>query len=231
VDIKTDEFDLGFVSSEPPAYGATAAGRLRGPTLPWWQTSPAYRRHNFRWNPFGEAPPAELGKMALVNEAALWMAPFQPVQILAPSGHGKTTHLLALQARHPGAIYEYVPFAQRKFRARPSPDQWFLLDEAQRVNARQLRDLFVRQPWLALGTHEDLQPHCPYPLRTLHIEALSLATLRGIVSRRMEWAKADPHLPRPALDDARLTRLLQSHGGNLRAIVQALYDSIQRGEM
>jgi len=204
---------------------------VRAQSWPWWQATPGYQRRNLRWNPFGEAPLRELGEMAIVEEGALDVAPFQPLQIMAPAGHGKTTHLLALQARHRGAIYEYVPVEGRDFRTRPTSMQLFLLDEAQRVNRRQLRRLFASQSLLALGTHTDLQPYCRHPLRTLRIEALSLAKLRAIVSARLSWARADPGRPVPTIDDSRLSLLLQSHAANLRAILEALYDWFQHVEM
>jgi hypothetical protein len=229
--IKPNDPGLGLLGFALPSIVEGAERPVRMPTVLWWQRPPAFQRHNVRWNPFGDTLPAELGTMAVVNDSALSIAPFQPLQILAPAGHGKTTHLLALQARHAGATYEYVPLGQHSVRTQPSPDRLFLLDEAQRVRPSQLRDLFMRQPWLAVATHEDLQQHCPHPLRTLRIEPLSMVTLRTIVSRRMEWARADPRESLPAIDDVRLTQLLQSHGGNLRAILEELYDRIQRDEM
>jgi hypothetical protein len=200
-------------------------------TLPWWQALPAYQGLNLRWNPFGDASPAELAVMAIVEEDPLRLRPFEPLQIMAPAGHGKSTHLFTLQARVPDAVYEYVPFDQSQFRSRPGADQLFLLDEAQRVHRRHLRKLFARQRWLVLGTHHDLQADCPHPLRTFRIEPLSLTKLRAIVSARFRWAQADPNRPVPTIADAQLAQLLQSQGANLRAIIETLYEWIQHGKV
>ncbi len=172
-----------------------------------------------------------IGSIAVVDDASVAVSPFVPLQIIGEAGHGKTTHLLALHARLPLSRYEYVPIGQDHFFSELPSEGVFLLDEAQRVKAKQLRALFVTQPLLVLGTHADLQPYCPHPLRTLRLESLSLAKLRSVVNARFLAARLDARASVPTLDDVRLAGLLLSHGANLRAIEQTLYDWVQDGKL
>lgn len=194
----------------------------------WWQRPPAFSQLNLRCNPFGELSAEERGRLAVLNVDSIQPRRFQPVQIIADVGHGKTTHLLALAHRVANALYEYVPCGSNSFHSRPGPDQLFLLDEAQRVRRSHLRSLCRFHPWLVFGTHEDLSPWCPHPLRTLQLTTLSLEKLQQVVQARLLWAR-DPAIGDPPLVSAALLEELRSrHGANIRAIEDELYNRYQR---
>lgn len=198
--------------------------------MTWWQKAPAFTQLNLRFNPFGELDRSERGRLAVVDLDSIRPGRFQPLQIIADSGHGKTTHLLALMDRTPGAVYEYVPEGADHFLLKPDSERLFLLDEAQRVRRSHLQALFRAQPWLVLGTHDDLSGWCPYPLRTLRLDSLLLEKLQKIVEARIRWA-LDKSSKRPfRVPLERLEELRQRHGANLRAIEDELYDWFQRGE-
>lgn len=194
--------------------------------IPWWQRPPAFARYNLRRNPFGELTSEERGALAVIDLPPITEA--APLQIVADAGHGKTTHLLGLRARERHSTYEYVPEGQRSVKTALPVRGLFLLDEAQRLTARELRRVLAMQPLLALGTHEDLSARSPRPLVTLRLEALSLAKLRSVVEAKIA-AAADG--PPPIVTDDRLEALRSEHGANLRAIEHTLYDWVQHGEL
>jgi len=199
---------------------------MLGGIMLWWQRQPAYRDLDLRWNPFGELTPAERGQLAVVDAGdadVIRPGRFRPVQIIADAGHGKTTHLLALAQRTAGAIYEYVPEGTDTYQSAPLPEHLFLLDEAQRVRPAHLRRLLRSHPWLVFGTHQDLSPFSPHPVRTLRLTQLSGEKLHQIALARLQWAHGQAPGNPPALPPGLLESLRQKHGANLRAIEDDLY--------
>lgn len=181
---------------------------------------------NLRFNPFGEPAPEERGALAIVDLPAL--GPGEVVQFLGESGHGKTTHLLALRARDPRAVYEKLEEGDDRWRSRPGETVPFLLDEAQRIRGSWRRRLFTQTRTLALGTHEDLSAYSDRPVRTVRLVGLTTPPrLRAIVDRRIEWARRGPG-PVPVVPDPTLHVLMERHGGDVRAIFGLLYDSLQK---
>lgn len=180
---------------------------------------------NLRWNPFGEPAREERAALAVVDLPEL--RPGDVVQFVGPCGRGKSTHLLALAARHPGARLERVPLGCDRFEG-PVTEP-FLLDEADRVRPGLLRRLLETAPTLAIGAHEDLSGLSSRPLRTIRVGGLTAAKLRAVVDRRIEWARRGPG-PVPRVSDASLARLIDRHGDHLRGIENHLYDRLQTME-
>jgi hypothetical protein len=182
---------------------------------------------NLRWNPFGEPPLPARSRLAVVDLPE--MRPWDVVQIVGDSGRGKTTHLLALHAQHPGSVYVRMHEGEDRWRG-PVPTRGvFLLGEAQRLRAGDLRRLLAAGLSVGLGTHDDLSPAAGRPLRTVRADVMDTARLRAIVNRRLEWARRGPG-PVPAVPDAVLTLLVARHGTDVRAIEGVLYDAVQRLE-
>jgi hypothetical protein len=182
---------------------------------------------NLRRNPFGEPPVDTRASLAIVDLPDLRAG--EPVQLIGDSGRGKTTHLLALRARHPGAFYERLHEGESRLREPAPAAGTFLLDEAQRLNATDLRRLTAGDLVLAFGTHHDLSPVVGRPLRTVRVDVVDVARLRAIVDRRLEWARRAPG-PVPVVPDAVLSVLIARHGTDVRAIEGALYDAVQKLE-
>lgn len=181
---------------------------------------------NLRFNPFGEPAPEERDGLAIVDLPEF--GPGEVVQFLGESGHGKTTHLLALRARDPRAVYEKLEEGEDRWRSCPSGPAPFLLDEAQRIRRSWRRRLFAEARTLALGTHEDLSAYSDRPVRTVRLVGLTTPPrLRDIVDRRIEWARRGPG-PVPVVPDPTLRVLMERHGGDVRAIFGLLYDSLQK---
>jgi hypothetical protein len=181
---------------------------------------------NLRWNPFGEPGPADWAALAVAELPEL--RPRDPVQFLGDCGRGKTTHLRALRARHPGAFYDRLEEGQDRCQTIPT-DGVFLLDEAQWLRPALLRRLVASEVALALGTHDDLTDSVGHPLRTVHVGAADVGRLRAIVERRIEWARRGPG-DVPVIPDHVLAQLTAAHGSNLRATLWTLYDAVQRME-
>ena len=179
---------------------------------------------NLRLNPFGEPPLSERPSLAVVDLPEL--RPGDPVQLIGDSGRGKTTHLLALLARHPGAVYERLHEGRDRCRGPAFSSGVFLLDEAQRLRPSLLRSVLAPNLAVALGTHEDLAPAAGRPLRTVRVDAVDVGRLRAIVDRRLEWARRGPG-PIPVVTDAVLEALAARHGSDVRAIEGVLYDAVQ----
>ena len=179
---------------------------------------------NLRFNPFGEPTLDDRPSLAVVELPPLGAG--DAIQFVGDSGRGKTTHLLALWGRTPGAVYERLQEGQDRCRGPVPPTGLFLLDEAQRLRGPLLRRLLRRAGPVALGTHQDLSTAAGRPLPTVHLNSLDVARLRSIVVRRLEWARRGEG-PIPEVPDAALGALIRRHGDDLRAIEGTLYDAIQ----
>jgi hypothetical protein len=179
---------------------------------------------NLRFNPFGEAGLDERPSLAVVDLPDLH--PGDVFQFVGDSGRGKTTHLLALWGRHPGAVYERLQEGQDRCRG-PLPESGLLLlDEAQRLRPSRLRSLLRRQGPTVLGTHLDLSQAARRSIPTVFLRGLDPSRLRSIVERRIGWARRSDG-PVPEVPDTTLRSLIQRHGDDLRAIEGTLYDAIQ----
>lgn len=137
---------------------------------------PAFRALNLRRNPFGELTPDEWARAAVVDLEPLlaWLdRDGRCLQLIAPCGRGKTTHLHALRAAIPGARF-------RRAGADPvGRDAVLLLDEADAVGplTRYRHHRHARR--LAIATHVDLARELGWfgwEVRTVHVAVRDRAT-------------------------------------------------------
>ena len=191
----------------------------------------AFAHLNLRYNPFGELEAAERARVAVVDCTPLRTAlstPGTALQLVAPCGHGKSTHLLALAASLPEArhlrLWNDAPVPS------PEPVDVLLLDEADAVWPWQRWSLLRSARSVAVGVHKS---HA-FELRSLgfrvvthHVACRTLEQVQAIVDRRIDAARLSPGSTPGVTRDA-LTQLHQTHGGNLRAIESDLYGAFQR---
>lgn len=206
-----------------PKFGGEQILGMSGIQLP-------YRHLNLRHNPFGELTESERVDLAVVcvdDVVALLRNPKQVVQYVGEKGHGKTTHLLKIRDAFPDCGYVHIPEGERRSVPLGNP---VLVDEAQRLTRWQRRRLFREDRALVLGTHQDFQPQLQKAGRQITTIAAcgqtSLNRMRQIVIDRIEFARRDSG-PVPTVPDETLKRLLQSEGGDIRTMLQILYDSLQ----
>ena len=186
---------------------------------------------NLRRNPFGETDLADRLDFAVIDVSHFverLRRPGYAVQFLGDKGHGKTTHLVAIQAEFPQSVYVHLGEGERHTFAASRP---LLIDELQRVPKRQRRKLFQRPVSFALGSHED----CADELRragveveTVHVgSTLTQDTLALIIERRIAWARRSP-APVPTVGCETVAKLLSEYRSDLRAIERHLYDVFQQ---
>jgi hypothetical protein len=194
--------------------------RSRGIRLP-------YSHLNLRVNPFGEPDLGERARLAVVTLPP-WTADV-PLQLIGGCGSGKTTHLLALQARHLDSQYYRLDLGQDRLPRRSADSAPLIVDEAQRLRRSHLRNLVQRHGRLALGSHEDLSVVAGRPFVTVRLGGWTLDRVRSIVKRRIEWARRGAG-PVPTVSDAFLQALLARHNDSVRGIEWELYDVFQKLE-
>lgn len=190
-----------------------------------------YSHLNLRHNPFGELTESERVHLAVVcidDVVALLRNSRQVVQYVGEKGHGKTTHLLKIQATFPQCGYVHIPEGER----RPVPaGEPVLIDEAQRLTWRQRKQLFREDRALVLGTHQNFEAELKKAGRQVTTitacNQTSLNRLQQIVIDRIEFARRASG-PVPTVHRRTLKRLLQSQGGDIRSMLQILYDALQK---
>ncbi|MFM7057386.1 MAG: hypothetical protein ACKO2P_10750 [Planctomycetota bacterium] len=199
----------------------------------------AYAHLNLRRNPFGALTTADAQAVAEVNltEAIDFLR--QPpasgrhsrppvLQLMGRQGSGKTTHLLALLAAFPGAVYSPIPIGQSP-RIRTDGDP-ILVDDAQWLTWALRRRLFRSHRRLVLGTHRDYATelrHCHRPLLTLSSETTrDPETLCRRLNARIEAARRGPGaVPIVSLHTA--TQAWNHHGADLRSVMERLFHIFQ----
>jgi hypothetical protein len=191
-----------------------------------------YAQWNLRRNPFGELTREERGELAFV-EVESWLDELSrgrtALQFLGPCGHGKTTHLFALQRALPGATYVYL--AEDGPQPRIPSVRPLLLDEAQRLGRWQRRAIFNQVGPLILGSHEDHTAElvrAGYRVVTEHVARLANpGRLRQALNRRIEASRSGPG-PLPWIDEAQAAELHQRFGADIRQVERFLYDDFQQ---
>lgn len=200
-----------------------------------------YARLGLWRNPFGELSRAERAELALIDvEACLakLATPHSALQILGPCGHGKTTHLLAIERAAAGCGYVYFPEDGAQ---PPLPcGRPLLVDEAQRLGWRRRRQLLCGSGPLVLGTHVDMSSalgRAGFEVFTIDVSIPQTpAQLQRMLNRRIEVSRLQSNCARAGeasahplcltLDDA--VALQQQLGSNIRRIEHHLYEVFQR---
>lgn len=189
---------------------------------------------NLRWNPFGEAGPADRAALAVVDVERLrpLLGRRRAVQLRADHGRGKSTTLLAMRA----ALAPGAPLirAGRHRGPLPSPvDGFVFVDEAQQGARARLLSLALRvargDACLVLSTHSDrrgLLTLAGLAVSDVSVPRPDEETLVALVERRMEWARKGDG-PLPGLSRAGAAAILARFGDDLRSAEAWLYDRIE----
>ena len=200
--------------------------------------SPFARLQLFR-NPFGELTRQERADLAIVDldDCLKWLQRDRAaLQILGPCGHGKTTHLLALERGLVGSAYVYFPEDGQQPAlpaARP-----LLVDEGQRLGWRRCREMLRGRGPLVIGTHVDLSAklrRAGFLVRSLDLaKPLDARRLQSILNRRIAASAVDNPSPSAEaveshyLQRAEVVALQGQFGSNIRLIEHHLYEAFQR---
>jgi hypothetical protein len=190
-----------------------------------------YVRQNLRRNPFGELDLETRAALAVADVeelVALLGTPGRVIQLLGGSGRGKTTLLLAIRDRFPGAPYLKIREGERAKIPQSHP---LFVDDVQLLPARQRKRLFGRRISFVVCTHEDLSVELEsYGLRVTCIrpaERLSPEALEQAFRRRIEAARRGLG-PVPWVSRDTVESLIRRHGEDVRAMELALYEGVQR---
>lgn len=200
-----------------------------GPTRYAWLP---YARLNLSRNPFGQLSPTDRVRAAVLTQQP-WLETLTQknaaIQFMGPAGHGKSTHLLALASACPDAAFVYLP-AQRPYPSIPVGCPLFI-DEAQRLPWMRRYRVFRRQVPLVLGTHRDLTPalrKAGYNVETVDVRQQCNPTkIHKMLNLRIELARLAPNRHTPEVSVQEVRNLIRSHGYNIRAIENQLYDQFQ----
>ncbi len=189
----------------------------------------------YRGNPFGTLTRAEWASLAVLTaeiEAALDSGAFH-LQMIGEKGHGKTSTLMALEARfrHEGAAvtYERVPAGSDRFHADLAGLDVLLLDEVQRLRRserRRLRRAALAGLRLIIGTHEDLRPVMArrgVPLTSICLHTLPFDHIRRIIDDRLAFFALPGAAARVTVPDDVLRQLLAEEHDSIRAVQDRLY--------
>jgi hypothetical protein len=189
-----------------------------------------YAHLNLRRNPFGEFSEDERTALALVDVEPIIARLNDPryvVQFVGEKGYGKTTHLLAIRSRLPGAGYVHIPEGERAAVPSGCP---ILIDEAQRLTQWQQFQVFRSNTPLVLGTHRDFQRkllRAGRVVETIKVErGTDTERLHRLLNARIEWVRrGDGQVPLITMATAK--NLRKEFGPNIRGILHHLYTAFQ----
>ena len=184
-----------------------------------------YSRLNLTRNPFGALTLEEWIETAVLDLPPLCahIRPGVALQLLAPPGRGKTTHLLSLWTRLPHARYvrlgNQVP---------PARAPIWLIDEADLSLVGCWRYLRVADA-VVVATHRDLSSFLRIAGFGVHTHTVSVppCQLAELWQRRIERARLGPGTV-PRVSQALIDQLVLAHGTDLRAMAFALYERFQQ---
>jgi hypothetical protein len=187
----------------------------------------------FQCNPFRAVIDAEWIELAILPDFI--PTDFIHLQILGDKGRGKTTALLKLSSLFDQAAYEHLEVDQDRFITRLDGLSIFLLDEAQRLNARERERLFskIKDTGLrvVLGSHEDYSPRFAkhgWPLTTVRLETVPRAHVAAVIRRRLNYFALRSEQPALDLTPAAIAYLHQQYGADLRLIENVLYEVFEQ---
>ena len=193
----------------------------------------AYAHLNLRYNPFGRLT-AEVKsafdaiRINLDHYADRLKEPGFAVQFLRESGAGKTTHLLALRRRFPGAPYVCVT-AQDRTPAIPEAPVLFI-DQMQRMPRARRMAILRRPASFAIVSHvnherEFRRAKLAYEL--IKLSGLDVQRLHESIEQRIIRARRSEDQPVPTVSMEACTNLISRFGDSLSAIHTHLYDLFQ----
>jgi len=207
---------------------------------------------NLRWNPFGEVPIEERGRLAVLDIEHFVPRLAKPgfaVEFVGDCGRGKSTRLRYLWDHFEDAPFMRVAelpqtgFFRNRFSKSALPihgklpkevlaTSWPLLflDEAQFLSRRQRRRLLKPTSSFAVATHESLAAdfeRAGLAYESVEVAGISVELVDGIIKRRLEWARRAPG-PLPRVSLAVIEGLVARHGDDIRGIERHLYEVFQK---
>ncbi|HEX9886529.1 MAG TPA: hypothetical protein VGA70_08580 [Longimicrobiales bacterium] len=210
----------------------------KGPSLP-------YAHLNLRRNPFGQAPPEAVRRLAVVDptpavtEVRERLARGTPtpwaLQLVGPSGCGKSTRLRLLETLLPGAATlawtpGWTPAWTPGGWPPAPPGRLLLLDDVHMMGHLRLRRVLRGRVAVVLASHVDRSAglrRCGFETRTVSVaDRITPTRLEAILDRRVEWARRGEG-PTPRVATGAIRDLLARHGHDVRAILRELYAWVQ----
>ena len=187
---------------------------------------------NLRRNPFGTLTADEQAALAVVASLDTVIAQLRDggpyaIQFTGDKGRGKSTHLRVLERAVEGAAYCFFP-ENGPLPHIPSQGV-LLLDELQRMPPRARRRLFREQRALAIGSHEDHTAElnaAGYVVERRRLDGPGVVMLTELIEQRIAACRRGPG-PVPRLTSTAIERLRVRHGGDVRALLDELYDRFQ----
>ena len=188
-------------------------------------------------NPFGSLTPDETAAVAVVDTADILNmlgTPGRAVQIIAPRGRGKTTHLRAIEREHPDAAYVYFPQRFRGLNRHPAVPaaDLLILDEAQRIPRCIERKIFATETPLLLGTHWSVAKRLRrfgYEVQTRRLcDHEDSSVTERLVDNRLRLAALGDAEPAIIWTTGDAQRLHQRFAGRHRAMIHYLYQRVER---
>ena len=204
-----------------------------------------FARYGLYRNPFGELTVEERAELAVVEVEPLidWLSASDRavLQVAGPCGHGKSTHLRALQfawsartAARDRPSYLYFPEEGDQPalpRSRP-----LLIDEAQRMSWWRRRQMLSAAGPLVLGTHRDMAREliaAGFQVRTIDlsqpmsVERLQCALNRRIAASANQRSTQIERFHPLRLSTTQVVALQHRFGSNIRLIEDYLYELFQ----
>lgn len=166
------------------------------------------------------------------------------LQVIGPSGHGKSTHLRALQAawfaRQPSAASGELPalvyFPEEGDQPALPRSRPLFVDEAQRMRWWRRRQLLGGSGPLVLGTHRDMTRQLQsagFQVLTVDLDQpMPPARLQEVLNRRIAASSVEPMGPNIHdhalfLTIQQVVALQDRFGSNIRRIEDYLYEQFQ----